>query len=67
MKLVLLGIVLVSALLSVGVACGPKEKYCYLEGDSCDNAQRAKDEAERQRQLAEAGMDGPDSGTAAQN
>ena len=35
MKLVLVGINLLVATIAVGVGCGPKEKYCYAEMETC--------------------------------
>jgi len=35
MKLIWVGIALLVATVSVGVGCGPKEKYCYEEGKRC--------------------------------
>lgn len=37
MKLVLVGITLLVATIAVGVGCGPKEKYCYAEMDTCEH------------------------------
>jgi len=39
MKLIWVGIALLVATISVGVGCGPKEKYCYEEMETC--SQRA--------------------------
>ena len=46
MKLVLVALGLLVSLATVGIACGPKEKYCYEEGLTCEmvKAQRAQDE-----------------------
>lgn len=47
MKLVLVGITLLVATIAVGVGCGPKEKYCYEEMDTCRAAAAAvKQDAE---------------------
>lgn len=35
MKLVLASIALIVATIAVGVGCGPKEKYCYEDMDTC--------------------------------
>jgi len=35
MKLIWVGIGLLVATISVGVGCGPKEKYCYNEQELC--------------------------------
>jgi len=40
MKLVLAGFALLVVTISVGVGCGPKEKYCYEEMDTCENVKR---------------------------
>jgi hypothetical protein len=39
MKFVWVGIGLLLSTVSLGVGCGPKEKYCYLEKEPC--SQRA--------------------------
>lgn len=36
MKLVWVGIGLLVGLITVGVACGPKGKYCYQDMEPCD-------------------------------
>lgn len=41
MKLVLAGITLLVATIAVGVACGPKETYCYENMDTCAHVKAA--------------------------
>jgi len=41
MKLVLAGISLLVATVAVGVGCGPKEKYCYQDMETCAEKERA--------------------------
>ena len=43
MKLVWVAIGLLVAGISVGVACGPKETYCYKEGKPCSVVEREKE------------------------
>ena len=43
MKLVWVAIGLLVAGISVGVACGPKETYCYKEGKPCSDVKREKE------------------------
>jgi hypothetical protein len=41
MKLVWVGIFLLLATVGIGVGCGPKEKYCFQEMDTCRNVENA--------------------------
>lgn len=41
MKTMWIAFGLLTAVISVGVACGPKEKFCYEEGETC--VQRGKE------------------------
>ena len=40
MKLVWVAIGLLVAGIGVGVACGPKESFCYAEGKTCEEVKR---------------------------
>ena len=37
----------------VGVACGPEQKYCYLQHESCTQAEIAKEQADKDRMNAQ--------------
>lgn len=56
MKLALAAIGLLVAGISVGVACGPKEKFCYAEGEPCSLVKREmeKKDAEFMTETADA-------------
>lgn len=43
MKLVLAGITLLVATIAIGVGCGPTEKYCYQDMDTCEHVEKAKE------------------------
>jgi hypothetical protein len=55
MKLVLSALALLVSLASIGIACGPKEKFCYDEGMTCEMVKAAKEQADRQSEASDAG------------
>jgi hypothetical protein len=54
MKLVLAAVGLFVSLATVGIACGPKEKFCYAEGETCEQVKRDKEQADRQSEASDA-------------
>jgi hypothetical protein len=46
MKIVWVAIGLLVSGLSIGVACGPKETYCYKEGKPCSVVKREMEQAD---------------------
>jgi hypothetical protein len=55
MKLVLIATGLFVALLGVGIACGPKEKFCYQEGKPCEVVKAENEHQEAQVDIDDSG------------
>jgi hypothetical protein len=54
MKRVLVSLGLFLSLATVGMGCGPKEKYCYLEGTTCREEAAKRDAASNQSDASDA-------------
>ena len=54
MKLVLAAVGLFVTLMGAGIACGPKEKFCYLEGKTCREVGNERDAEANQSDASDA-------------
>jgi hypothetical protein len=58
MKLVLVSLGLFLSLAAAAIGCGPKEKYCYMEGTTCREEAAKRDAASNQSDASDAGEAG---------
>jgi hypothetical protein len=58
MKLVLVSLGLFLSLATAAIGCGPKEKYCYMEGVTCRDEAARRDGASHQPDGSDAGEAG---------
>ena len=54
MKLALAAVGLFVALLGLGIACGPKESFCYAEGKPCSEEKARRDQESKESDASDA-------------